>query len=229
MPNYIIYFAHSIEEIHECAYSLLKYLDAYNLKPPAQHSLVVHTSKPALLESYCAFFNQFQFLEGGEDKKQRLDQVLQFSSRNQGNFLYLDTMTYPLKTLDTLFAGIGHGTVYSGSHKAPGQVAQTISYLGINDQTKASAATLLQRGNAKSAQGVIGQYEELKEFRQLLKHFFQRHQEESIPNQVKLLHHIDAEQIQHKKHQFRQLPLMKRLLQTVTGKGWNISRYKSRI
>ena len=227
MSNYIIYFANTPDEINACAYSLVKYLDIYNLKPPASHTLVIHTRRPALLESYCAFFSQFEFISQWADGQTRLEQVLQFTASRRGNYLYLDSEAYPLKELDSLYSGIGHGTVYAGGQGISAHGG--LSFLGVNDQTKASAATLLQRGNAKSAQGIIGQYADLKEFRQLLRHFFQRHQEESVSNQVKLLHHIDAEQIQHKKHQFKQLPLMKRLLQTVRGKGWTISSYKSRI
>jgi hypothetical protein len=59
MRNTILYTAYSTDEIHECAYSLLKYLDVYNMKPPADHSVVVYTNDPASLEGYQSYFSKF--------------------------------------------------------------------------------------------------------------------------------------------------------------------------
>jgi hypothetical protein len=63
----------------------------------------------------------------------------------------------------------------------------------------------------------------------LLNRFFGRYQEESIPNQVKLMHYIDAKKIQEQKMRFRKLPVVSRLIRKVLGTGWTISNYTKKI
>src|SRR5688500_12374806 len=106
MPNYIIYFADTTDEVNECAYSLLKYLDVYNLKPPADQTLVLHTVKPALLEAYGAYFRGFRLVDKWEGSRSRLDLVKEFARNNPGNHLYFHNHTYPLKEIDTILTSI---------------------------------------------------------------------------------------------------------------------------
>lgn len=75
----------------------------------------------------------------------------------------------------------------------------------------------------------IERYNNLKEFRILLKDFFRRYQEESVPNQVKLIHNIDAKEIEKQKINFENLPLTSKWFKKIVGKGWNISNYMVRI
>jgi len=100
--------------------------------------------------------------------------------------------------------------------------------LGFRASSVSSVQEALQTTPLQSAADFIAQYQELREFRFLLKDFFSRYQEESVPNQVKLVHPVDAAAIQAQKQDFQQLPLYVRLLKKITGKGWRISDYRSR-
>jgi hypothetical protein len=86
-----------------------------------------------------------------------------------------------------------------------------------------------EAGNIKSAAKYIFEYSSLPEFSQLLETFFKKNEEESISNQIKLLHHIDAAAIQQQKEQYLQQPLFKKWLQIITGKKWTIKQYESRF
>jgi len=81
-------------------------------------------------------------------------------------------------------------------------------------------------GSVKTADHFIAHYRDLKEFRQLLKTFFAVNTEESIPNLVKKLHHLDAMAIQQEKNAFEKLPLLHRFFRKFTGKSWKIARYE---
>ena len=62
-------------------------------------------------------------------------------------------------------------------------------------------------------------YKDLKEFKILLKDFFGRYQEESVPNQVKLIHNVDAKEIEKQKNKFNELPLASKWFRKMIGKG----------
>lgn len=186
MRKFILYIAFSLDEVYECAYSILKYLEVYNLKPPADHALVVYTHYPELLEAFGSFFSGFELKPVPADSgKESI--VHEFKNAVDGQVLYLDVHTYPVKTLDASFS---EGT-------------------GIDENTAS--------------------YKDLKEFKILLKDFFGRYQEESIPNQVKLLHNVDAKKIEKQKQQFEKLPLASKWLRKIMGRGWDISNYLIRI
>jgi hypothetical protein len=72
--------------------------------------------------------------------------------------------------------------------------------------------------------GIAG-YSELPEFSILLHAFFKQNEEESIPNLVKLIHHLDPNQIHQQKLEFEKLPLYKQWLNRILGKGWSIKDY----
>jgi hypothetical protein len=178
MRKSILYIAFSLDEVYECAYSILKYLEVYNLKPPANHSVTIFTNYPEMLEAFGSFFNQFELrpILGKTTKELIIDR---FKKEASGEVLYLDSNTYPVKHVD-------------------------------EDKS-------------------IECYKNLKEFTFLLKRFFGRYQEESIPNQVKLIHNIDAKEIEREKNNFERLPLTAKWFRKMTGKGWNISNYMMRI
>ena len=178
MRKSILYIVVSLDEVYECAYSILKYLEVYNLKPPAGHSLVVYTSYPDLLEAYGSFFNQFELRPLPEKADKQLI-ITEFKKETGENVLYLDSNAYPVKQVD----------------------------------------------DNKS----IECYGNLKEFKILLKDFFGRYQEESVPNQLKLIHNIDAKEIEKQKNNFERLPLASKWFRKIIGKGWSISNYMVRI
>ncbi|MFL5789243.1 MAG: hypothetical protein ACJ748_14380 [Flavisolibacter sp.] len=72
-------------------------------------------------------------------------------------------------------------------------------------------------------------YWNLKEFRRLLNLFFTKYEEESIPNLVKLVNHLDARTIQNEKTEFEKLPLVVKLVHSLTGKKWNIRQYEKKL
>jgi hypothetical protein len=178
MRKTILYIAVSLDEVYECAYSILKYLEVYNLKPPADHSLVVYTDYPDLLEAYGSFFNQFQ-LRAIPANTDKASIIAQFKEEAGENVLYLDSNKYLVKQVD-------------------------------DDKS-------------------IECYKNLKEFKLLLKDFLGRYQEESVPNQVKLIHNIDAKEIEKRKIEFERLPLASKWFRKIIGKGWNIYNYQVRI
>ena len=179
MQKTILYIASTLDEVYECAYSILKYLEVYNLKPPSDHSLIVYTNYPDLLDAYGSFFNQFE-LRPISEKMDKQSIISEFKQNDAKNILYFNSDEYPVKQVD--------------------------------DQTK----------NVESYKG-------FQEFKILLKDFFGRYQEESIPNQVKLIRNINAKQIETEKNKFESLPLASKLFRKMIGKGWNISNYLVRI
>jgi hypothetical protein len=185
MLQTIVYFAYSVDETYECAYSILKYLDVYNLKPPASHRLVIYTGHPEILEAYGSFFSGFELkpLIQTADRITTLDKL-----KGPGPVLCLEPNAYLVKELDEAVPGANNK----------------------NDEA-------------------IRRYDDLKEFRILLRNFFGRYQEESVPNQIKLIHHIDAKKIEEQKKQFEQLPLASRWLKKLMGKGWSIANYQRKI
>lgn len=178
MRKSILYIAFSRNEVYECAYSILKYLEVYNLKPPAGHSLTIYTNYPELLEAYGSFFNWFE-LRLIPKKADKQSIISEFKKEAGENILYVDSNAYPVKPID----------------------------------------------EEKS----IECYKHLKEFKILLKDFFGRYQEESIPNQIKLLHNTDAKEIEKQKMEFENLPFASRWFRKIIGKGWSIHNYMVRI
>ena len=178
MQKSILYIAFSLDEVYECAYSILKYLEVYNLKPPVDHSLTIYTNYPEMLEAYGSFFNRFELrpVPSNEEKKTIISE---FRKETGENVLYLDSNAYPVK-----------------------QVEENNS---------------------------IERYNNLKEFKILLRKFFGRYQEESVPNQVKLIHNIDAKEIEKQKNKFENLPFASKWFKKITGKGWSIYNYQVKI
>lgn len=178
MQKSILYIAGSLDEVYECAYSVLKYLEVYNLKPPVDHSLIIYTNYPELVEAYGSFFNHFE-LRSLPPNADRQILIEEFKKEAGESILYFDSNTYPVKQVD-------------------------------DDKS-------------------IECYRNLKEFKILLKDFFGRYQEESVPNQVKLIHNIDAKEIEKEKNSFERLPLTSKWFRKIIGKGWDISNYMVRI
>lgn len=177
MRKIILYIALSLDEVYECAYSILKYLVVYNLKPPADHTLIVYTNYPELIEAYGSFFDQFE-LRPVPHNTDKQTIISEFKKEGE-NVLYMESNSYPVKQVDD-----------SNS---------------------------------------IEHYNNLKEFTILLKDFFGRYQEESVPNQVKLIHNIDAKEIEKQKNKFENLPLASKWFRKITGKGWSIYNYRVKI
>jgi hypothetical protein len=64
MANVLVFEAsQTMDKVNACRYALLKYLEAYNLKPPPHIAIYVYTDQPALFESFIPFFQQFAIRE----------------------------------------------------------------------------------------------------------------------------------------------------------------------
>lgn len=236
MHNYILYKAYSPGETHACAYSILKYLWVYNLKPPSSHSLVIYTNDPASLEAYGSFFDQFELktISGngslGNTSEHRI--IREFCSTSQGNVLYLGNTSYPVSELEPLFVSIENGSVYAQKPVAGKKIRENereeIIYFGINT-SRHNADVALASGKYKPAGSVIMHYPDFKEFNFLLRYFFKRYQEESIPNQVKLAASLNANEILERRNAFKKLPLYSRLIKTISGKGWGMKEVMRKL
>jgi hypothetical protein len=88
---------------------------------------------------------------------------------------------------------------------------------------------LSKAGTIQEAAPYFYHYWNLKEFRQLLKTFFTLNAEESIPNLVKKIRHLDAMTIQHDKNAWEDLPFLQRMLKRLRGKSWKIATYGKRL
>ena len=71
--------------------------------------------------------------------------------------------------------------------------------------------------------------EGLPEFSELLSVFFQKNQEESVPNLVKLIHHIDPAQIRQDKWDYEQKPFYLKWLDRIRGKSWSVRQYEKKF
>ena len=166
MHNYILYKAFSPDEIYECSYSLLKYLDIYNLKSPANHSLVIYTNDPASLEAYGSFFSNFELRDLYGTIKDRQNQVKlniikEFCEQNEGNILYLDTNVYPVIELETIFSSLQGGSIFinqnpRANNDFSSSLEKDLSVLGLNSQAKQLLDTGLQGvKNVKTTEAVF--------------------------------------------------------------------------
>lgn len=185
MQKSIVYIASEPDEVYKTAYSVLRFLDVYNLKPSPDVALVVYTHRPEMLEAYGSFFNSFELKPLPPDKTK--EALVQQIKEDRQNMLYLDANEYPVNTIDHLFS---EPAIIDGS---------------------------------------IASHKNLKELGSLLKDFFSRYQEESVPNQVKLIHNIDPVKIREEKKAFERLPLPAQWFRKLIGKGWNIRNYRVRI
>ncbi|MEI6946143.1 hypothetical protein V9K67_03005 [Paraflavisolibacter sp. H34] len=287
MHNYLIYRAYGrLEYMHECRYSLLKYLSVYNLHPPADTAVVIYTDHPDLFEAYIPFFPHFQLQElaGSEAFGPKPDFARYLSATYQGNVLYCDTDTYfalppkpvfekiktgsfclhgrteaapDLAPYQHLLAGFvpGHNGANGKKHASPaGQPPLYRTHaLGFRHTDKSilnNVSTLhevlkgqvpgetseqmafgffLQSHKVHTLQDAIHSYRDFPEFKKLLHIFFQKNAEESVPNLVKLAHHLDLQGMKKEKAKFDSLPLLKKWLSRLTGKGWSIRQYQNKI
>jgi hypothetical protein len=287
MQNYLLYDAsNSNDNANECRYALLKLLSVYNLKPPQNLSVIVHTGEPRLFDDFQTFYTDLHIkepLSGVPHRKMLL--IQDFFSTREGNLLICDTFTYPIRPLDDLFREVERNSIllFKKEHsKTTGQSSilkqiqaalskyqhrlddlpqkvEDVSILdsaiiGLNqsmlsevkfagDMTNrifnqitdplaekfAISYAFHKHSPFKTANDYFADYFELTEFRLLLRTFFSKNEEESIPNLVKLSSHLDAAAIKKEKAIHKELPLLKRWWKELTGKGWSIRKYERKI
>ncbi len=248
MQNFILYLAYNDEGyINQCRYALLKYLSLYNLKPPAETGVIISTDQPALFEAYSSFFSFFKMNTGAviSDKqpvtaKLKLDVIKNVMNSYQGNFLYCDTSTYIVKPPELMFENIKNGIIYCDLIGKKSKNIQTPHIIGLNSDhyknfiaDSASLTGILDSFTSQmpvqSSYEYIYSYSMFTEFTELLNIFFKINEEESIPNLIKLINHVDVENIKNQKNLYQQLPVYKKLLNALTGKRWSIKNYQNKF
>jgi hypothetical protein len=130
MANILVLEAsQSADKVNVCRYSLLKYLEVHNLKPPANTAVYVYTDQPAFFESFISFFHRFEIKEIsqtqlkewsgiGSAQRVKMEIISEVLSHTGGNLLFLDTNTYIKAPLENIFAGIEKGYFFLHSYKA---------------------------------------------------------------------------------------------------------------
>jgi hypothetical protein len=88
---------------------------------------------------------------------------------------------------------------------------------------------LFEENNIQPTKDNIVHYWDLKEFKKLLTVFFTKNAEESIPNLVKMVHHIDAHQIMQEKMKYEDLSVAQKLMAALTGRTWNIQQHIKKL
>lgn len=125
MPNYILYVAYgSINNINECKYALLKYLDTYSTELSNNTSIIIYTDQPHFFNAFTFFSNSITIKEvsmaqikewrGSDDFvfRTKIKIIQDFFSTHTGNLLYCDTDTYATKSLQPIFTAIEQGGFY---------------------------------------------------------------------------------------------------------------------
>jgi hypothetical protein len=279
MQNYILYRTEDgVDSINECRYSLLKLLALYNLQGPKNLHVIIYTRHPGSLEAYSSFFHHFELVDKQAEKGSKIALVQEFLTGKNGNVLYMDNDTYPLKTPDALFNKLEgkENFLFFGKKDSPKKLKE---YIGANhlvydgreinilDEKELYTAEVFGCSNeclpvldkavlleAQMKDGIspklaeaftltfatkdhergiaeneIVSYRRFPEFKKLLQLFFLKNEEESIPNLVKLVHHLDAKRIEKEKMTYESLPFFKKLLHSVTGKAWSVRRYQNKF
>ena len=125
MQNYILYVAYgSINNINECRYSLLKYIDEYSSDLLNNTSIVIYTDQPHFFKTFTLYSSsittkevslaQIKEWRGINDFvfRTKIKIIQDFFSTHKGNLLYCDTDTYALTSLQPIFSSIEQGNFY---------------------------------------------------------------------------------------------------------------------
>lgn len=133
MQNAILYQAYGgTDYTNECRYSLLKYLQVYNLTPPAETALVIYTDTPEVFSDFAPFFHQLRVQPLTAETAQRwrgsssfvhrlkIEMLIDFLAGFEGNVLYCDTDTYLTGSIQPIFNDLENGSFYM--HQCEGTI-----------------------------------------------------------------------------------------------------------
>lgn len=125
MQNAILYQAYGgTDYTNECRYSLLKYLQVYNLTPPADTALVIYTDTPAVFSDFAPFFHYLHVRPLTPETAQRwrgqsnfvhrlkIEMLIDFLAGFEGNVLYCDTDTYLTDSIEPVLNDLENGSFY---------------------------------------------------------------------------------------------------------------------
>lgn len=136
MQNAILYQAYGgIDFVNECRYSLLKYLQVYNLQLPPTTGIHIYTDQPHLFECFLPFIPKLECIPVNEATVRqwkgklgfvhrfKIEMIRDFLNRFTGSLLYCDTDTYATAPLETVFKNIEQGSYYM--HEYEGTIDKT--------------------------------------------------------------------------------------------------------
>ena len=125
MHNAILYQAYGGQDfVNECRYSLLKYLQVYNLTPPAHTAIVVYTDMPDAFADFEPFLRGLSTRNLQKETVQqwkgsinfvhrvKIEMLADFLQTFNGNVLYSDTDTYITAPVEPLFEDLRQGAFY---------------------------------------------------------------------------------------------------------------------
>lgn len=217
MNNYLVYpDCVTDERINGCRFALLKTLSVYNLTPPANMGVIVYTNKPAQFEIFLSFFKHMQVIELQSPARKEATPLAGMSQAYEGNLLFCQTHCYLKAPVEPLF----HQLINEDNSSHP---ADSSCVLNI----KAQATT--QHASASSTADYFINYEDVKEMAPLLKTFFSRNEEESLPNLVKKAHAIDANAIRKEVAGARNAPLLQKWWNNLLGRNPVLQRYQKKL
>lgn len=292
--DYLVYLAYGGEDYYnEALYSLLYY---YKYHEPNDNTILLYTDNVALFRSQLP--DDIIYMELTPEKIKEWKGSINFvhrvkikvlqdaASRFQGNFLYLDTDTYFLKSIKPLFAEIANNNLIfdrcEGSLKdntggiakkmrkflknennfaipsenEPAVIDETFvpwnagiigfnsSYANLLDKVEELTDILysrnqlfvmeqiafsyfFQKNNRPiAAEGYSHHYWYFKEFRGVLKHFFQYHRDKPFMQLKDEVHKIDPQILSSEKRAYKKMSFWQKQKRKFTkGRKWDIPPY----
>lgn len=233
MKNYLVYLdCYTEEHINQCRYALLKYLSVYNLTPPVAIGVIVYTNKPAAFEIFHTFFKEMLVIENRNQKHSNSKINLQnIIASYPGNLLFCQPYCYIKKSIEDVFKRIENGgSVLYNENSSGASLKSTQNFGNAPVQSICShEPSYKSGGQILPASDYFVSYEGVKEVTKLLKIFFNRNEEESVPNLVKRIHYLDAETIQKEVMVCNKTSVFQKLLALVTGKNNIVQRYQNKL
>lgn len=236
MKNFLLFpDCFTEEDIHHCQFALLKFLGVYNLTPPANISVIIHTSKAAAFEIFQSFFPQIQIQEKtGPLAWNDAAGLRQLLSDCTGNVLVCRPHAYLKKEAEALMEQMAAGSLlyclqpYTGTTLPHDHFFDKVLVAGISTKLLQHPSTSLYT-NAQNISHYFAVYKSRKKVDTLLKLFFRKNEEESLTNLVKKSRTIDLEALEKEAADTDQLPFIKRWLRRITGKNKLLQQYRNKL
>jgi hypothetical protein len=236
MKNYLFYpDCFTEESINRCRFALLKYLGLYNLRPPANISVIVHTNKAAAFEIFQPFFAEM-LLNDNHPRSGWTDlaSLEKLMSAYVGNHLVCRPSGHPREKLDDLYFRIAQGHLLYNVPQptemhtlGAGQLAMKATVIGINSQTISQS---IAGGRApQDISTYFTTYKSRKEITNLLRLFFLKNEEESTANLVKKAKSLDLEAVDNEVMTADSLPFFKRMLHRFRIKNSLLQQYRNKL
>lgn len=170
----------------------------------------------------------FLFLEKGTIDRSNLQKIKSYLS---GNNIQVDDVKISYPSNDNFFS-----TEFFGINYHSDSTFQKIFqlYLQLLTEVPPTAAEefafhYYAGSHSTTIQDSINSYRNFPAFKKLLAAFFLKNQEESIPNLVKLVYHLDAKTIFEEKNRYDRQPFVKKILSALSGKAWSARQYQNKF